>query len=80
MVTRKLLAVYTTIALALASVAALVSGASREYLPQIFALGGLSAFLYLLTRYLEARHRWRRHLISPTRESTKSTRPIRPRW
>jgi hypothetical protein len=78
MMTWKLLAIYTTIALV--SAAVLVSGASQGYLPELFALGGISAFLYLLTRYLEARNRWRGRLISPARESTTSTRPVRPRW
>jgi hypothetical protein len=77
MMTWRLFAIYTTIALA--SAAVLVSGAAQGYLPELFTLAGLSAFLYLLTRYLEARNRWRRHLISPARESTKVDRPVRPR-
>jgi hypothetical protein len=72
--TWKILVIYTLIALASAVV--LVTGASLGYLPELFALSGTFAFLYLLTRYLDARSRWRRSLISPASESSGSTRPV----
>jgi hypothetical protein len=60
--TWKAIVLYLTIVLV--SEAAFLSAASTGAVERLLPLAGIAAFLYVITRYFEARRRWRQSLIS----------------